>query len=299
VVFGSEIDLRGHQAEEHSGKSTRGVQLDLQLNYAREEPGPSGSSRPKGRGVVRSQLTQPERTITPPARSTPERTITPPAVDFFPSLGGGAPSRPVAPYRPANNYPSLQQSSSSQHSSNGGHQSSTVGGNYVKKDKGKRKMKAPPLGFGSQLVSLADPVPVSRVDTANIVEPVARERKGSAQLSDATASGLASLLGSSVENLTEFKSLAAAFQGGFITAVEFIESFARLVLRGGSDIYGFERNVVEEMGRFWKGLAVSIPGKAKGSVKEEEMLRAWNDFKVKVCLRDLMILANLLFCRFT
>jgi hypothetical protein len=96
VVFGSEIDLRGHQvffyfydeAEEHRGNSTRGVQLDLQFNYARSEPPPSASSRSKGKGAVRSQLSQPERASTPPTRSQPERASTPP-VDLFPSLGGG------------------------------------------------------------------------------------------------------------------------------------------------------------------------------------------------------------------
>jgi hypothetical protein len=124
----------------------------------------------------------------------------------------------------------------------------------------------PPPGFGSQLVSLAPEKKEVVEETVTIVEPVVMKRQASATLSDTTASGLASLLGSSVAHLTEFKSLAAAFQGGFINALEFIESFARLVIGGESDIFGFERGVVEEMGRFWKGLAGSIPGEARGSV---------------------------------
>lgn len=307
----------------HSGSSSKGVPLNLEFNNRYSPPAERNAERRGGGRAARAKnigtaLSQPADSASSSRQSAPPTASSEPsfvrqqpsraAADSFPALGRtGSPgsSRPVTPvqaYRPVNQYPSLQESSNTASGASTATAQARGGGSSQSTGKkGKKRNLNPPPGFGSQLNSLApstsDPdIPAGRANGVHATpQPVETENSfasGTPNLDDSSASNLSVLLGGSKKHLSEFRSLAAAFQSDEMTASEFIQSFAHLVLETSASyasssgdnaaIYQLDRAVVDQIGRFWKSLVGSLPPAPSRERKEQDMLSAWNSFKIKV-----------------
>jgi hypothetical protein len=89
------------------------------------------------------------------------------------------------------------------------------------------------------------------------------------------------------ERLAEFKSLATSYRTSVITSDEFLQSFINLALEDKSS-ENARKNAVIEAGKAWTHLAETVPddgssSNLRGRGKREDMLRAWNDYRVMVC----------------
>lgn len=181
---------------------------------------------------------------------------------------------------------------------------------------GARRLRPPP-GFGSRLSEpapqvVAPPHSDATVPSTNTIAnqmPTPSEAvvngisPASSPVNPAEAEVLSKvqhLLDFSNAKVAEFKSLAASFRQSIISSDEFVSAFMSLVLQNKTGKAA--KDAENEAGKAWRRLAETIPddeedtvrrGKGKGrgispqlgtnqgGRKKNDMLRAWNDWKIR------------------
>lgn len=170
----------------------------------------------------------------------------------------------------------------------------------------KRQLRPPP-GFGAQLSSGGG-------GDQPDAESTAVQKNGAVQTSASNdpdlQKNLQTLFNNNSTTFSEFKSLASSFKNSLLSAKEFIGYLAKLVSDGNpssqaaekqkassawdnssEDMFYFDSDTLSLIGKVWQKLAESVPipecgGSSQSLLTKEqrsaEMLRAWNDFKVKV-----------------
>ncbi|KAJ3087772.1 hypothetical protein HK102_010323 [Quaeritorhiza haematococci] len=167
------------------------------------------------------------------------------------------------------------------------------------KEAPRRQIKAPP-GFGSQLSDFPPPSASNPTKTSTTARPPQRKQPSPPPPPPPSLAGdpelvsrLQKLLASDAGLFAEFKSLASAYRNSVVSADDFLAGFVGLVSQGsGKGNTKIKKDVMKEVGRVWAKLADTVPDatapsaaaavSGSGSVsKKEDMLRAWNDYKVR------------------
>ncbi|KAI8998316.1 hypothetical protein BC832DRAFT_565461 [Gaertneriomyces semiglobifer] len=151
-----------------------------------------------------------------------------------------------------------------------------------------RRLRPPP-GFGAQLSDGRTSSETGGLASEAPVNPTA-----STPTDPEIMQRMQHLFNSDVSKLTEFKSLTQSYRNDLISADELVKSFMQLALSAKTSRPAKETE--SEAGILWRKLADTVPGATtlsnsggrNGSAlpssenkKRNEMLRAWNDWKVR------------------
>ncbi|KAI9352849.1 hypothetical protein BDR26DRAFT_929357 [Obelidium mucronatum] len=132
------------------------------------------------------------------------------------------------------------------------------------------------------------------VAAASSASSVSKSSASSGMMDPAILAILQDLFQSDKTKLDELKSIAKMYRNDLTTCSEFLNFFIRLVFDGRANAPdAVKKDIFTKSGRVWKSLADSIPEtesgelypkvgqKSKKQSKQEEMLRVWNDYRVK------------------
>ncbi|KAJ3236861.1 hypothetical protein HDU78_004408 [Chytriomyces hyalinus] len=317
-VFFSDIDLKAHEMQVHSTKRMgrgKGQKIDINFSIAGSPSLDLGSRAGSGSGGGRGggsggggggrnnrrrgdDNRESDRNQDEEDRAFGSRSGLQAPAGFGSQLSQSQPAPTPAESvnglqrQPSGDYPSIQSNYPSAVASNGpaARYASSVAG-----------------GIAIDRSDMSFPLPGRVLDRSeNNFPPPARavtQPSNSASSSSANSSGsmmdagtlktLQELFDSDASKLDQLKSIAKMYKSDLTTCAEFLNFFISLVFEGRHGASEpVKREIVGKAGKVWRALADSIPDEEMGSKvsqrdrksnasKREEMLRVWNDYKVK------------------
>jgi len=100
------------------------------------------------------------------------------------------------------------------------------------------------------------------------------------------------MIGTDQTQINTFKTISSSYYNGLLPADRFLEAFIALVNKNDVKGKGKKKNVNDKIGGVWNQMAKNLLKKkdTQGQSidfekKCNDMLRAWNDYKVKVCIK--------------
>ncbi|KAI9328314.1 hypothetical protein DFJ73DRAFT_861853 [Zopfochytrium polystomum] len=288
-VFNTDIDLKAHELETHPSKRSKGKGERIEVNFSiassrQDVPARmDGSRRRKGPQPDQQDVTPLAAMSTSTSSFDPSpaeaRALRPP-----PGFGSNLTARPSASTI-ADLPQSQTQSSPLSNGSKRGTQPAPSRESWPALESGSSSSSSTPLR--SPAKTQRNLVATSTGPSSPALVQISGDPDTSSKLQRLLKSG---------ESILIFKNAASSFRRSEITADEFLDQFMALVLGDGS-IPAKNRKALEaDAGKLWGRLANSIAeyeGQEQSSSttkkksfggkigKKEEMLRAWNDYRIK------------------
>ncbi|KAJ3415910.1 hypothetical protein HDV05_003751 [Chytridiales sp. JEL 0842] len=310
-VFDSEIDLKAHEIQVHPNKRTmrgKGEKIELNFQYV---GGPSrrgrgggnsqASGSGRGRGAPAETPAQAQPAPATASESTPQRQLRAP-----PGFGSQLSTLPVeTPDQPdesrdVEEVPAANPPRNALWPALNGQSTARNDKNFPTLAAGaaQRNSNFPSMGGRGPSVSKEDFPSITASNPARGNSPSSAPSSSVSSSSSGSDSELVKkikkLFGDNQSKLGEFKSLATSFKTSLITSDEFLTSFMSLALDDKKSEQS-RREATFEAGKLWTQLAETVPEES-GNVptsqkqkkkamntpgKKEQMLRAWNDYKVQ------------------
>jgi len=100
------------------------------------------------------------------------------------------------------------------------------------------------------------------------------------------------MIGTDQNQVNTFKTISSSYYNNLLPAESFLEAFIALVNKNDVKGKGKKKNVNDKIGGVWNQMAKNLLKKKDTPEGEKidfekkcnDMLRAWNDYKVKVCI---------------